>query len=156
MSLRCASAVTVPGIGPIVSTALVAAVGNAQAFRRGRDMAAWLGLVPANTPAGGKATLGRISKRGNIYLRSLFIQGAQALYVHMKRDRSQLGEWLRDLQARSHRNVAIVALANKIVRICWKVLTTGVEYQPYPARPWKVRASLTGHTMFTPIWFCEV
>ena len=83
---------------------------------------------------GGKATLGRISKRGNIYLRSLFIQGAQALYIHMKRDRSRLGEWLRNIEARSHRNVAIVALANKIVRICWKVLTTGVEYQPYPAR----------------------
>jgi transposase len=129
----CQRAVTVPGIGPIVSTALVAAVGNAQAFRRGRDMAAWLGLVPRQYSTGGKATLGRISKRGNIYLRSLFIQGAQALYIHMKRDRSRLGEWLRNIEARSHRNVAIVALANKIVRICWKVLTTGTEYQPYPA-----------------------
>ena len=130
----CQRAVTVPGVGPIVSTALVAAVGNAQAFRRGRDMAAWLGLVPRQYSTGGKSTLGRISKRGNIYLRSLFIQGAQALYIHMKRDRSRLGEWLRDIEKRSHRNVAIVALANKIVRICWKVLATGADYEPYPVR----------------------
>lgn len=128
----CRRAVTVPGIGPIVSTALVAAVGNASAFRRGRDMSAWLGLVPRQYSTGGRATLGSISKRGNGYLRQLFIQGAQALYTHMKRDRSRLGEWLRSLEARSHRHVAVVALANKIVRICWKVLTTGGVYQPYP------------------------
>lgn len=129
----CQRAVTVPGVGPIVSTALIAAVGNAHAFRRGRDMAAWLGLVPRQYSTGGKASLGRISKRGNTYLRSLFIQGANALYLHLKRDQSRLGEWLRQLEMRSHRNVAIVALANKIIRICWKVLTSNVVYQPYPA-----------------------
>jgi len=125
---------SVPGVGPIVSTALVAAVGNAQAFGRGRDMAAWLGLVPRQYSTGGKSTLGGISKRGNNYLRQLLIQGAHALYTHMKRDQSALGRWLHELEARSHRHVAVVALANKIVRICWKVLSSGQRYQAFPAR----------------------
>ena len=129
----CQRACTVPGVGPIVSTAMVAAVGNAQAFRRGRDMAAWLGLVPKQFTTGGKPRLGPISKRGNRHLRMLLIQGANALLLHMKRDQSAMGEWLRRLEARSHRHVAIVALANKIVRICWKVLTSGQNYRPYPA-----------------------
>ena len=113
----CRRACTVPGIGPIISTAIIATVGNARIFRRGRDMAAWLGLVPRQFSTGGKSTLGSISKRGNSYLRQLLIQGAHALYTHMKRDRSALGKWLHDLEARSHRHIAIVALANKIVRI---------------------------------------
>lgn len=130
----CRRAITVPGVGPIVSTAVIAAVGNARAFRRGRDMAAWLGLVPRQHSTGGKTTLGRISKRGNAYLRQLFIQGAQALYSHMKREKSRLGQWLRDLEVRSHRHVVVVALANKIVRICWKVLSANEDYRPFPAR----------------------
>jgi transposase len=130
----CRRAATVPGIGPMIATAVVAAVGNGRMFTRGRDMAAWLGLVPGQYSTGGKPTLGRISKRGNTYLRQLFVQGAHALYLHMKRDRSHLGEWLRQVEARSHRNVAVVALANKMVRICWKVLTSEQVYQPYPAR----------------------
>lgn len=129
----CRRATTVPGIGPIVSTALIAAVGNARAFGRGRDMAAWLGLVPRQHSTGGKTTLGLISKRGNAYLRQLFIQGAQALYTHMKRERSRLGQWLRDLEVRAHRHVVVVALANKLVRICWKVLAGGEDYRPFPA-----------------------
>jgi len=131
----CRRAITVPGVGPIVSTALVAAVNDAHAFARGRDMAAWLGLVPRQHATGGQTTLGRISKRGNAYLRQLFIQGAQALYTHMKREKSRLGQWLRDLEARAHRHVVVVALANKIVRICWKVLTSGQDYRPFPAQP---------------------
>ena len=103
-------------------------------FGRRRDMAAWLGLVPRQYSTGGKATLGRISKRGNSYQRQLFMQGAHALYLHMKRDRSSLGERLRQVEGRSHRNVAVVALANKMVRICWKVLTSEQVYEPYPAR----------------------
>ena len=130
----CRRAISVPGVGPIVSTALIAAVGNARAFHRGRDMAAWLGLVPRQHSTGGKTTLGRISKRGNAYLRQLFIQGAQALYTHMKREKSRMGQWLRDLEVRAHRHVVVVALANKIVRICWKVLATGEDYRPFPAR----------------------
>jgi transposase len=130
----CRRAATCPGIGPIISTAVVAAVGDGRMFARGRDMAAWLGLVPRQHSTGGKSMLGRISKRGNSYLRQLFIQGAHALYLHMKRDRSSLGEWLRHVETRSHRNVAIVALANKMVRICWKVLTSEQVYEPYPVR----------------------
>jgi transposase len=130
----CRRATTVPGIGPMIATAVVAAVGNGQMFSRGRGMAAWLGLVPRQYTTGGKPKLGGISKRGDTYLRQLFVQGAQALYVHMKRDRSSLGEWLRQVEQRSHRNVAVVALANKMVRICWKVLTSEQVYEPYPAR----------------------
>jgi transposase len=130
----CRRAATVPGIGPMIATAVVAAVGDGRMFSRGRGMAAWLGLVPRQYTTGGKPALGGISKRGNTYLRQLFIQGANALYLHMKRDRSHLGEWLRQVEGRSHRNVAVVALANKMVRICWKVLTSGQVYEPYPAR----------------------
>jgi transposase len=130
----CVRASTVPGVGPIVSSALIAGVGNARGFGRGRDMAAWLGLVPRQYSTGGKSTLGAITKRGNSYLRQLFIQGAHALYTPMKRDQSALGIWLRQLEARSHRHVAVVALANKIVRICWKVLTSGRAYEVFPGR----------------------
>lgn len=129
----CKRALTVPGIGPIISTAVVASVGNARMFRRGRDMAAWLGLVPRQYSTGGKATLGAISKRGNTYLRKLFVQAAQVLMINMKRDRSYLGKWLADIETRRHRNVAVVALANKLARICWKILASGDEYRPHPA-----------------------
>jgi transposase len=133
-SALCRRAATVPGIGPIIATAVVAAVGDGRMFAGGRNMAAWLGLVPRQYTTGGKPSLGGISKRGNTYLRQLFIQGAQALYVHMKRDQSHLGAWLRQVEGRAHRNVAVVALANKLVRICWKVLTAGAVYEPYPMR----------------------
>jgi len=95
-------------------------------------MAAWLGLVPRQMSTGGRSILGPISKRGNIQLRRLFIQGAQVLYTHLKRDQSRLGLWLRGIEGRAHRNVAVVALANKLVRICWKVLSSGMHYRPYP------------------------
>jgi transposase len=130
----CRRAETVPGIGPVIATALVAAVGDARMFARGRDMAAWLGLVPRQHSTGGKPTLGAISKRGNTYVRELFIQGAQSSFVHLKRDESALGGWLRQVEARRQRHVAVVALANKMVRICWKVLTSEETYHPYPAR----------------------
>ena len=129
----CQRVVTIPGIGPLIATATVAAVGNGRMFTRGRDMAAWLGIVPRQSSTGGKPTLGRISKRGNTYLRQLFIQGAQSSFLYLKRDRSSLGAWLRQVEARRHRQVAVVALANKMVRICWKVLTSEEGYQPYPA-----------------------
>lgn len=130
----CRRAETVPGIGPVIATAVVAAVGDGRMFQRGRDMAAWLGLVPRQHSTGGKPTLGAISKRGNTYLRELFIQGAQSSFVYLKRDQSSLGQWLRQVELRRQRQVAIVALANKMVRICWKVLTSEETFQPYPAR----------------------
>ena len=129
----CQRLVTIPGIGPLIATATVAAVGNGHMFTRGRDMAAWLGIVPRQSTTGGKPTLGGISKRGNTYLRQLFIQGAQSSFLYLKRDQSALGMWLRQVERRRHRQVAVVALANKMVRICWKVLTSEEAYEPYPA-----------------------
>ena len=130
----CRRAATVPGIGPVIATAVVAAVGDGRMFARGRDMAAWLGLVPRQHSTGGKPTLGAISKHGNTYVRELFIQGAQSSFQHLKRDQSSLGRWLCQVEARRQRQVAIVALANKMVRICWKILTSEETFQPYPAR----------------------
>jgi transposase len=129
----CRRAATVPGIGPIIATAVVAAVGDGRMFARGRDMAAWLGLVPRQHSTGGKPTLGSIRTRGNTYLRELFIQGAQSSFVYLKRDQSSLGRWLRPVETRRQRQVAIVALANKMVRIGWKVLTSEEEFRAYPA-----------------------
>jgi len=131
----CRLVSTVPGVGPVVSSALVAAVGNGQAFRKARDLSAWLGLVPRQYSTGGKSNLGGISKRGNAYLRMLVIQGARALMIHMKRDRTRVGQWLHELETRAHPHVALIALANKIVRICWKVLTSGEGYRPFPEVP---------------------
>jgi transposase len=104
------------------ATALVAAVGDASAFRRGRDLSAWLGLVPKQQTTGGKPKLLGISKRGNKYLRMLFIHGARAAMPTLAKSVTPIGAWLRGLLARTHRNIAIVALANKLARIAWAML----------------------------------
>jgi transposase len=91
----------IPGIGPIVATAIVAAIGNGAAFRKGRDFAAWLGLVPRQHSTGGKAKLLGISKRGNVYLRKVLIHGARAAVLRIKRDRAPIGAWLNALDARA-------------------------------------------------------
>jgi|TARA_R110001592_G_scaffold360970_1_gene670475 transposase len=114
---------TVPGIGPLGATALVAAAGDGRQFRKARDMAAWLGLVPAEHSTGGKQTLLGISKRGNRYVRRLIIHGARSCFLHLNRESHALGRWLTQLEARTHRNKAIVALANKLTRIVWAILT---------------------------------
>lgn len=120
---------TVPGIGPLAATAMVAAVGNASQFRRARDLAAWLGLVPKQYSTGGKSKLLSITKRGNSYLRRLLIHGARSVYMHMNRQRQSLGSWLDSLQSRAHRNLVVVALANKIARISWAILSNGSVYR---------------------------
>lgn len=125
----CKRLMGVPGIGPIISTALVAAVGNATAFRRGRDLASWLGLVPRQHSSGGKAKLLGISKRGNQYLRKLLIEGARAAFARLNRSQHSFGSWMDGLEARKHSHVAVVALANKLARIAWAVLTTGQQYR---------------------------
>ena len=119
----------IPGIGPIVATAIVAAIGNGAAFRKGREFAAWLGLVPKQYSTGGKARLLGISKRGNIYLRKILVHGARAAVLRIKRDRAPIGAWMNALESRAPRNVLIVAMANKLARIAWAVLSSGEEYR---------------------------
>src|SRR5271168_2473115 len=113
---------TIPGIGAIVASAIVAAVGRAESFDRGRDLAAWLGLVPRQFTTGGKPKLLGISKRGNKYLRRQLIHGARAALPHIAEHDTPLGRWAKELMRRTHRNVAVVALANKLARIAWAVL----------------------------------
>jgi transposase len=119
----------IPGVGPLVSTATVAAIGNGAAFRKGREFAAWLGLIPRQYSTGGKARLLGISKRGSIYLRRMFIHGARAVLLRVKYDTGRLGQWARQLELRAPRNKVIVAVANKLARIAWAVLSTGNEYR---------------------------
>jgi transposase len=118
----------VPGIGPITATALVASVGDAKGFTSGRQLAAWLGLVPRQNSSGGKNILLGISKRGDTYLRTLLIHGARAVIQAAKRRNDQEG-WLPRLLQRRNPNVAAVALANKNARIVWALLAHGRSYQ---------------------------
>ena len=118
----------IPGIGVLTATALVAAVGNARTFTRGRNLAAWLGLVPRQATTGGKPKLLGISKRGNAYLRTLLIHGARTALPGLAKSETPLGRWLKGLLTRVHRNVAIVALANKLSRIAWAVLAHDRQY----------------------------
>ncbi|MFS2327838.1 IS110 family transposase [Brucella sp. H1_1004] len=114
---------TVPGIGALTATGLLAAAGTGRQFKRARDMAAWLGLVPREHSTGGKTTLLGISKRGSSYLRRLLIHGARTCLLHLDRTRDRLGVWLDGLQARMHNNKAAVALAAKIARVAWVIMT---------------------------------
>ena len=129
----CRRLLTIPGIGPLGATALVAAIGNGSEFRNGREVAAWLGLVPRQHSTGGKTRLFGVTKRGNPYLRRLLIHGARSVTLHMHRDRHRLGAWVSSLETRTHRNVAVVALANKLARISWAVLTQETIYRPQAA-----------------------
>lgn len=123
---------SIPGIGVIIATALVAAVGDGSAFSRGRDLAAWLGLTPRQHSTGGKTRLLGISKRGNAYLRTQMIHGARAAMAHFAKQASPTGMWVRHLLARSHPNVVVVASAAKLARIAWASLRYGTAYQPQP------------------------
>jgi transposase len=120
----------IPGIGPLTATALIAAIGNGAAFRKGREFAAWVGLVPREHSTGGKQKLLGISKRGNAYLRRLFIQGARAVLQFREKQSSGLSTWLAQLTSRTHYNVAGVALANKLARMAWAVLAKNEPYRP--------------------------
>lgn len=121
---------TVPGIGPLGATALLAAVGDGRQFHKARDLAAWLGLVPKQYSTGGKTTLLGISKRGNPYVRRLLIHGARSCLRHLDRKRDRLGLWLDQLESRMHSNKVVVALANKIARLAWAMLKTpGMTYR---------------------------
>jgi transposase len=120
---NCRRLMSVPGIGPLISTAVVAAIGTGEAFERGRDFAAWLGLVPRQYSTGGRSILGRISKRGSKYLRTLFIQAANVILMRPHNwQRFSFGTWLQNAAPRLHRNKLATALANKLARIAWSVL----------------------------------
>jgi transposase len=128
--VSCGQLMTVPGIGPIIASAMVAAIGNGAAFAKGRDFAAWLGLVPKQMSTGDRTILGRITKRGNRYLRMLFIQGARAIQLHPASwAKHSFGPWLTAAARRLHCNVLTVALANKLARIALTVLLQGRNYE---------------------------
>lgn len=120
---------SIPGIGALNATALVAAVGDAQTFARGRDLAAWLGLVPRQVTTGGKPRLLGITKRGSKYLRKMLIQGARSALPFLSRSSTRLGQWLRGLLARAHSNAVVVALAAKLARIVWALLRHGTTFE---------------------------
>jgi transposase len=127
---------SIPGIGHLSATAILASVGDAKQFRKARDMAAWLGLVPAQHSTGGKQTLLGISKRGNPYVRRLLIHGARTCVLHLDRSRDTLGIWIDKLLRRMHFNKVVVALANKLARIAWVILNRkGALYRNAPRIP---------------------
>jgi transposase len=138
---------TIPGIGIIIATAFVGKVGNVNVFKNGRQLAAWLGLVPKQYSTGGKVQLGRISKRGDRYLRSLLVHGARSVLRSIKHkskeDLPAPMQWLKDIAERRGHNKGIVAFANKIARFAWALLASGADYQENYTRisPRKKRAA---------------
>ena len=126
---RAARLTSIPGIGPMIATAMVAAVGDGTQFTQGRGLSAWLGLVPQQFTTGGKPRLLGISKRGNRYLRTLLIHGARAVLQQAHRGDDALRRWIQQVNGRVHRNKAAVALANKLARVAWAVLTRGETFR---------------------------
>ena len=118
----------IPGIGPLTASALVASIGDAKTFQNGRQLAAWLGLVPRQHSSGGKPMLLGISKRGDAYLRTLLIHGARAVLNAATKKADPSNRWLTQLAMRRHKNIAAVALANKNARIVWALLKHGRTY----------------------------
>jgi transposase len=129
----CQRLMSIPGIGVVTATAIVATVGSMSVFSNGRQFAAYLGLVPRQHSSGGKDRLGGISKRGDGYLRKLLVQGAQAVLRHAQTGSDRRSEWLRELIARRGRCRAAVALANKNARIVWALLTRGDQFRRMPS-----------------------
>src|SRR6478735_7555017 len=126
----CERLMSVPGIGPIISSAMVAAIGGGDVFTKGRDFAAWLGLVPKQISTGDRTILGKISRRGNRYLRVLFVQAAWVVLIKPKIwERHGLKSWIEAARKRLHHNVLAIALANKLARIAWSVLARGRAFE---------------------------
>ena len=119
----------IAGIGPITASAMVAMLGDAKSFKTARQVPAWLGMVPRHEGTGGKARLGPISKRGDVYLRTLLIHGARAVITAFQRKPNQADGWLKRLLARRNKNIAAVALAAKTARIAWALLAHERSYQ---------------------------
>ena len=121
---------TIPGVGVITATALVATIGDASQFHSGRQLAAWLGLVPKQHSSGGKERLGRISKRGDGYLRKLLVHGARTVLLWSRRKKENRSAWQEALLARRPTNVVLVAMANKTARVVWAMLSRGETFRP--------------------------
>jgi transposase len=127
---RCARLMSVPGIGPIISSAVIAAIGSGDVFSKGRNFGAWLGLVPRQISTGDRTVLGKISKRGNRYLRVLFVQAAWVVLIKpLSWERYGLKSWIEAAKKRLHYNVLAIALANKLARIAWAVLAKGRDFE---------------------------
>jgi transposase len=137
---RCRRLAEVDGVGPLIATAMVAKVGNAQQLPNARALSAYLGLVPRQHSSGGKSVLLGISKHGDRYLRTLLIHGARAALRVAHRRRDQRSLWVSRLMLKSGPNVAAVALANKNARVIWKLLTSGQRFTPRPGAPEVERA----------------
>lgn len=120
----------IPGIGVVTATAMIAAIGDGKQFKSGREFAAWLGLVPKQNSSGGKERLGRISKKGNVYIRTLLVSGATGLLRGNYRNKAAGGVWYAELLKRKSPRVATVAMANKMARVAWALLTKGEAYRP--------------------------
>lgn len=132
-SVKAQVLMRIPGVGAITATALLASLGDPKQFHNGRQLAAWLGLVPRQYSTGGKVRLGHITKQGDKYLRTLLIHGTRAVLAALKEKQDRTSCWLRELVARRGYKRAAVALAAKNARIIWALLTKGEEYRQQPA-----------------------
>lgn len=145
---RATKAATLLGVGPITASAIAASVGELEQFANARQFGAWLGLVPSQNSTGGKASLGRITKRGDAYLRMLLIQGARSAVMSAGKRSDRISQWLVQLKDRVGWQKAVVALANKNARILWTVLTRDAVFDPnhVPERPAAKRGSMLAAT----------
>src|SRR6202161_3256571 len=125
----CRRLVVISGIGPVTATDIICAIGNGAALKKRRGFSAWLGIVPGEYSTGGKQKLLGISKRGNSYLRRLFVHGARSVLQQRHKQAPGLSSWLAQLLGRTHQNVVVVALANKLVRMAWAVLCKNQRYR---------------------------
>ena len=126
---KCRRLATVPGVGPVVATALVAAIDDGRHFATGRALAAWIGLVPRQYTTGGKPRLGGIGKRANHYLRRMLVHGARSVLLRISSHSDKRSKWARELLVRAGHNKTIVAMANKTARIAWAMLRNGFDYK---------------------------
>lgn len=127
---RCRRLMALPGIGPVAATALVASVGDARQFGSGRELAAWIGLVPRQYSTGGKSRLGGVGRRANHYLRRLLVHGARAVALRLARKTDARSRWFQAVIDRRGFNKGVVAMANKTARMAWAMLTRREDYIP--------------------------
>ena len=126
---QCRRLATLPGVGPVVATALVAAIDNGQHFASGRALAAWIGLVPRQYTTGGKPRLGGIGRRANHYLRRQLVHGARSVLYRIDKKDDRRFKWAQELLSRAGHNKTLVAMANKTARMAWAMLRSGENYK---------------------------